>query len=168
MAGSTGPVQGQSLELSLDFLQGSSPALSSHPREGPAPPTRQGPEDPHSPWEAPTGARLSEDPELSLWELSWLTLRPGCWACGDEAGASGGGGLSCELPSRKRELWVCRAWAVGERHSQGEVVCPRAAHTVPAPCGVGGQALGGASLPPHPLGAPDGPPAPPGPAGFPL
>lgn len=164
MAGSTGPVQGQSSELSLDFLQGSWPALSRRPREGPAPPTRQGPEDPHSPWEAPTGARLSEDPELSLWELSWLTLRPGRWAWGDEAGASGGGGLSCELPSRKRELWVCRAWAAGERHSQGEVMCPRAAQTVPAPRGVGGQALGGANLPPP--GGPDGPPAPPGPAGF--
>lgn len=40
---------------------------------------RQTPEDPHSLWEVPTGAKLSEDSELSLWELPWLILRTRRW-----------------------------------------------------------------------------------------
>lgn len=62
------------------------------------------------------GAMLSEDSELSLWELPSLILRPGrrnlkAWR--GEAGASGSGGLSREPPSRKRGLCVCRASAGG-------------------------------------------------------
>lgn len=107
-------------------------------------PTRRGPEDLHSPWEAPTGARLSEDAELSLWELSWLVLRSGRWArrpWGDEEGASGSGGLSRELPSRKRGLWARRASAAGVMSQSGR---------------------GPVSPSPHhpPLGASDGPSAP--------
>lgn len=115
----------------------------------PLPPTRQSPKDPHSLWEVPTRARLSEDPELSLWELSWLTLRPGRWGLrtgGDEAGASGSGGLSCELHPRNREPWACRASAVGGGASQSG--WGQASHSCPD-CPAPAPGAASAS---HPLG----------------
>ena len=75
-------------ELSLDVLFPSSAVLNSPGRE-PVPTRRKplsresrwGPGDPHSLREAPTGAKLSEDSELSL-ELPWLILRAWRWDLG--------------------------------------------------------------------------------------
>lgn len=72
-------------ELSLDVLFPSSAVLNSPGRE-PVPTwrkplsreSRRGPGDPHSLRETPTGAKLSEDSELSL-ELPWLILRAWRW-----------------------------------------------------------------------------------------